>query len=202
MAYGLTPSQADSCPDTKQQYINGHFCYADKFVLLTNGLGIIRHITFLDDDFKKAHPEMPMEKKSGSPDEDKSISDSASLHSVLTDYFALHPQFSPDTFLGDSAFDTIEIYGFLKDEFHFSRALIPYNVRNESTLPEVGFNRYGYPTRPNDSSLAMNPLGHCHEKGRADRGKWGCPKVLMVKVQYVCDCAPSSIAKRGHHLYL
>ena len=51
MAYGLMPSQAASCPDAKQQYINGHFCYADKFAILTNGLGIVRHITFLDDDF-------------------------------------------------------------------------------------------------------------------------------------------------------
>ena len=39
MAYGLMPSQAVSCPDAKQQYINGHFCYADKFAILTNGLG-------------------------------------------------------------------------------------------------------------------------------------------------------------------
>lgn len=52
MAYGLMPSQAASWPDAKRQYINGHFCYADKFAILTNGLGIIRHITFLDDDFK------------------------------------------------------------------------------------------------------------------------------------------------------
>lgn len=36
MAYGLMPSQAASCPDAKQQYINGHFCYADKFSILTN----------------------------------------------------------------------------------------------------------------------------------------------------------------------
>ena len=36
MAYGLMPSQAASCPDAKQQYINGHFCYADKFAILTN----------------------------------------------------------------------------------------------------------------------------------------------------------------------
>lgn len=75
MAYGLMPSQAASCPDAKQQYINGHFCYADKFAILTNGLGIIRHIDFLDDDFKRAHPEMTVEKKSDSPDEDKSIGD-------------------------------------------------------------------------------------------------------------------------------
>ena len=56
MAYGLMPSQAASCPDAKQMYINGHFCYADKFAILTNGLGIVRHISFIDDaDFKAAH---------------------------------------------------------------------------------------------------------------------------------------------------
>lgn len=67
LAYGLMPSKAASCPDAKQQYINGHFCYADKFVMLTNGLGIVRHIAFLDDDLKALHPEMPVEKKSDSP---------------------------------------------------------------------------------------------------------------------------------------
>ena len=202
LAYALMPSRAASCPDAKQQYINGHFCYADKFAVLTNGLGIIRHITFLDDDFKKAHPEMTVDKKSDSPDEDKSIGDSSSLHPVLSDYFSLHPRFSPDTFLGDSAFDTIETYGFLKEEFHFSKALIPYNVRNESSLPEVGYNLYGYPTCPNDPSLAMKHLGHCHEKGRADREKWGCPKVHMVKGQYVCSCDnPCSTAKKGRTAY-
>lgn len=46
MAYGLMPSQAVSCPDTKQMYINGHFCYADKFAILTNVLGIVRHISW------------------------------------------------------------------------------------------------------------------------------------------------------------
>lgn len=35
MAYGLMPSQAVSCLDAKQMYINGHFCYADKFAILT-----------------------------------------------------------------------------------------------------------------------------------------------------------------------
>ena len=52
MAYGLMPSQAASCPDAKQMYINGHFCYADKFGILTNGLGIVRDIVFFDDDFR------------------------------------------------------------------------------------------------------------------------------------------------------
>ena len=91
--------------------------------MLTNGLGIVRHIAFLDDDLKALHPEMPVEKKSDSPDEDKSIGDSSSLKPILSDLFQLHPHFHPDTFLGDSAFDTIEIYGFFKDEFYFFKIL-------------------------------------------------------------------------------
>ena len=202
MAYGLMPSQAESCSDAKQQYINGHFCYADKFVILTNGLGIPRHIDFLDDDFKAAHPEMPVEKKSDSPDEDKSIGDSSALKPVLSDFFLLHPHFQPDTFLGDSAFDTIDTYGFLKKDFHFSKALIPYNSRNESTLEKVGYDIYGYPTCPKDTSLTMKYGGHCHEKGRADWDKWICPKVHMVKGLWVCDCKdPCSTAKKGRTTY-
>lgn len=202
MAYGLMPPKAASSPDAKQLYINGHFCYADKFAILTNGLGIVRHIVFLDDGFKTAHPEMPVEKKSDSPDEDKSIGDSSSLKPVLSDFFALHPGFHPDTFLGDSAFDTIETYGFLKDDFHFSKALIPYNPRNESSLEKVGYNIYGYPTCPRDSTLDMKYAGHCHEKGRSDRDKWVCPKVHMVKGKWVCDCKePCSTAKKGRTAY-
>ncbi len=202
MAYGLMPSKAASCPDAKQQYINGHFCYADKFAILTNGLGIVRYIAFLDDDFKSAHPEMPVEKKSDSPDEDKSVGDSSCLKPILADFFKQHPDFHPDTFLGDSAFDTTDTYGFLRDEFHFSKALIPYNPRNESTLEKVGYNIYGYPTCPKDSSLDMKYAGHCHEKGRSDRDKWVCPKVHMVDGQWVCDCEEQcSPAKKGRTTY-
>jgi len=202
MAYGLMPSCAVSSPDAKQQYINGHFCYADKFAMLTNGLGIVRHIVFLDDEFKDSHPEMIIEKKSDSPDEDKTIGDSSSLKPVLTDFFSIHPQFNPDTFLGDSAFDAIDIYTALKDDFGFSRALIPYNPRNESSLDKVGYNCYGYPTCPNDHTLDMKYRGLCSEKGRADRHKWGCPKIRMVKGQWICECEnPCSTAKRGRTSY-
>lgn len=72
----------------------------------------VRHIAFLDDDFKNFHPEMPVEKKYDSPDEDKSAGDSSSLKPVLSNFFALHPDFHPDTFLGNSAFDIIDTYGF------------------------------------------------------------------------------------------
>lgn len=101
MAYGIMPSQAVSSSDAKQMYINGHFCYADKFAILTNGLGIVRHISFLDDDtFKSSHPELVIEKKTDSPDEDKSVGDASALQPVLSDFFSLHPDFQPDTFLG------------------------------------------------------------------------------------------------------
>lgn len=202
MAYRLMPSQAASCSDAKQQYINGHFCYADKFVILTNGLGIIRHITFLDDDFKTAHPELAVEKKSDSPDEDKSIGDAASLKPVLSDFFSLHPGFHPDTFLGDSSFDTIETYGMLLNDFHFSKALIPYNHRNESSLKKVGYNEYGYPTCPNDPSLSMKYCGITREKGRADRVKWICPRIHTVHGEYVCNCkVPCTTARKGRTTY-
>lgn len=79
MAYSLMPSQAASCPDAKQMYINGHFCYADK-----------------------------------------SVGDASALVPVLKDFFSLHPDFHPDTFLGDSAFDSATLYGTLMNDFHLS----------------------------------------------------------------------------------
>jgi hypothetical protein len=202
LAYGRMPSQALSSPDAKQQYINGHFCYADKFTVIANGLGIVRHIEFLDNDFKAAHPELPVEKKSDSPNEDKSISDASSLKPVLSDFFAIHPHFKPDTFLGDSAFDNIETYGSLKNEFHFTKVIIPYNPRNERSLKKVGYNMYGYPTCPKNNNLDMKYLGLCHEEGRADRIKWGCPNMRMSKNEWICDCKePCSTAKRGRTTY-
>ena len=145
---------------------------------------------------------MAVEKKSDSPDEDKSIGDATALKPVLSDFFSLHPDFHPDTFLGDSSFDTIETYGMLLNKFHFSKALIPYNPRNESPLKKVGYNEYGYPTCPNEPSLAMKYCGITREKGRADRIKWCCPKVHMVKGKYVCDCKnPCSTAAKGRTTY-
>jgi len=104
--------------------------------------------------------------------------------------------------MGDSAFDTIDTYGFLKDKCHFSKALIPYNPRNESSLSKVGYNEYDYPTCPANPSLAMKYAGHRHEDGRTDRDKWVCPKVHMVNGQWVCDCDnPCSTAKKGRTTY-
>jgi hypothetical protein len=202
MAYGLMPSQAESTSYAKQMYINGHFCYADKLGIITNGLGIIRHIAFLDAEFKCQHPDIVVNKKTDSPDEDKSIGDSSALRPVLEDFFSLHHELKTHTFLGDSAFDTIDTYGFLKNDFHFQKAIIPYNPRNESNLKQVSYNEYSYPVCPNDSSLSMKYSGICHEKGRADRIKWGCPKMSSKKGNWVCSCdGPCSIAAIGRTTY-
>lgn len=50
-AYGSMPTHASADPEIKQQYLNGHFCYAYKAGVLTNGLGIIRAIEFYDKDY-------------------------------------------------------------------------------------------------------------------------------------------------------
>ena len=50
-AYGSMPAHATANPAIQQMYINGHFCYAYKFGIVTNGLGIVRDITFYNKDF-------------------------------------------------------------------------------------------------------------------------------------------------------
>ncbi|MHB1393075.1 MAG: transposase [Clostridia bacterium] len=201
-AYQSMPSQAASNPQVKQLHINGHFCYVHKFAILTNALGIVRHVAFLDEEFKSAHPELIVEKKSDSPDEDKSIGDSSSLQPVLKDFFTLHPNIHPHTFLGDAAFDKLDHYTFLRNDCKFQNMLIPLNPRNSSSLPKVGYNEFGYPLCPEDSSLVMKYHGITNEKGRSNRVKWGCPKVRLLKGQWVCDCPnPCSTAKRGRTTY-
>lgn len=75
IAYKMMPSHATANPVIKQLYINGHFFYVYKFGMITNGLGIVRDITFYNRDFLGAHPDIVVEKKSDSPDEDKSLRD-------------------------------------------------------------------------------------------------------------------------------
>ena len=36
--YSLLPSESKTNPEIRQQYVNGHFCYAAKAAVLTNGL--------------------------------------------------------------------------------------------------------------------------------------------------------------------
>ena len=53
--YSLLPSESETNPEIRQQYINGHFCYALKAGIITNGIGIVRHISVFDQNFKNNH---------------------------------------------------------------------------------------------------------------------------------------------------
>ena len=158
-AYGSMPTHAAANPAIQQMYINGYFCYAYKFGIVTNGLGIVRDISFYNKDFLTAHPDIIVEKKSDSPDEDKSLADSKALLPVLIDFFQKHPLIEPKTFLGDAAFDTIEIYKSLFEDIGFRKAFIPLRVKLSMEGTDYTVNENGIPCCPHDSSLPMKREG-------------------------------------------
>jgi hypothetical protein len=208
------PSCAHANPEIKQQYINGHFCYACKFGLVTNGLGIVRHIAFYNKDWFAEHPQVILEKKSDSPDEDKSAHDTKLVIPTLQDFFKAHPLINPKTFLGDAAFDAIQNYKDLLtgDTFglgrHFSKAYIPLNnARLENS--DYTVNEHGIPCCPNDPSLAMKPESNTsHLRCGIPTFKFVCPKMKWVKCQdgkyrrrALCD-NPCTTSKCGRMVYI
>jgi len=177
-AYGSMPSHASSNPEIKQLYINGHFCYVYKIGVVTNGLGIIRHLDFYNKEFFNKHPEIIVEKKSKAPDEDKSVHDAKLLIPSLQDFFSAHPLITPKSFLGDSAFDSMLLYHQLLsgDTFgtdkHFDKAFIPLNAR--SIINSIDFytiDSNGIPCCPNNSNLLMKYAGKSHRKNGLIRYK-------------------------------
>ena len=185
-AYGSMPSHAVTNSEIKQLYINGHFCYAYKFGIITNGLGIIRHLAFYDKDFFDAH-DIKTEKKSDSPDEDKSVHDARLLIPTLVDFFKKHPVINPKTFLGDAAFDSVGLYKDLLsgDTFgknrHFSKAYIPLNSRSGLENPDYTLNADGIPCCPHNETLAMKYEGTSKLKSGVTRYKFVCPKIKWEK---------------------
>ena len=209
-AYGSMPTHAASNQAIQQMYINGHFCYAYKFGIVTNGLGIVRDITFYNKEFLKAHPDIVVEKKSDSPDEDKSLADSKALLPVLIDFFQKHPLIAPKTFLGDAAFDTIEIYKSLFGEIGFEKAFIPLRVKLSMEDNGYTINENAVPCCPHDPSLPMKREGSkSHLKSKIPTMKFVCPK---MKWEYnkadktkrrVCHCDnPCTTSSCGRMIYV
>ena len=204
--YTLLPNHAAANPAVKRQYINGHFCYAQKAGILTNGLGIVRHIALFDEDFKKNHPELPIEKRSDDPDVDKELGDAKALLPVLRDFRDAHPTLRYSTFLGDAAFDSYELYGALLGEYRFQRAVIPINPRGASKTCPADLNEHGIPLCPRDSSpLAFHSV--CRGKNRSTRLKFICPKAERIKspngVTWRCRCdQPCSTSTYGRCVYI
>lgn len=176
-AYASMPTHAASNEGIKHMYINGHFCYAYKLGLITNGLGIVRNISFYDDDFINAHPDIELLKKTNKPDEDKLLDDTKALIPSLTDFFAKHPSFQPNLFLGDSAFDSTKIYKDLLNDLNFSKAFIPLKPQTNPTHPDCKLNEDGIPCCPNDDSLPMKYECESPLRNGVNRFKFVCPKM-------------------------
>lgn len=215
-AYGAMPSHASANPEIKQLYINGHFCYVFKFGIVTNGLGIVRHISFYNKDFFSSHPDIVVKKKSDSPDEDKCVHDAKLLIPTLRDFFSKHPLINPKTFLGDAAFDSALLYKQLLtgDTFgtdkHFSKAYIPLNSRAGIKYPDCKVNADGIPCCPNDDSLPMKSDGKSSKKNGLVRFKFVCPKIKNTydkstgKHHRECQCdnpCTDSSCGRMIHIY-
>lgn len=213
-AYGSMPTHSASNPEIKQLYIDGHFCYAYKIGIVTNGLGIIRHLDFYNKAFFKKHPEITIGKKSDSPDEDKSVHDARLLIPTLQDFFTAHPLIRPGTFLGDSAFDSVNLYKLLLSgdtfgsEQPFKKAYIPLNARAHLENQDYTINEDGIPCCPNNPSLAMKYEGTSKLRSGVTRFKFVCPKVLWEKDSSagkhhrVCHCEnPCTSSSCGRMIY-
>jgi len=209
-AYGSMPSHAAVNPAIQQMYINGHFCYAFKFGIITNGLGIVRDITFYNKEFLIAHPDIIVEKKSDSPDEDKSLADSKALIPVLKDFFQKHPLINPKTFLGDAAFDTTLIYKYLLQETSFEKAYIPLKNKLKIEGVDYAVNEEGIPCCPHDPSLLMKREGSkSHLRCGLPTMKFVCPKMkweydkTTKKSKRVCHCdSPCTPSSCGRMIYI
>ena len=207
-AYGSMPSCASANPAIKQLYINGHFCYVFKFGIITNGLGIVRDITFYNNDFIKAHPDIVIDKKSDSPDEDKSLGDAKALLPVLTDFFQKHPLIRPTTFLGDAAFDVLGIYKSLLQDFHFRKAYIPLNLRNSPKTSGHLINEDGIPCCPKNPSVLMKYECTSGIRNGVQRYKFVCPEMKYKKCEdgkyhRRCQCdTPCTSSPCGRMIYI
>ena len=209
-AYGSLPPHAAANPAVQQMYINGHFCYAYKFGIITNGLGIVRDITFYNRDFLDAHPDIIVGKKTDSPDEDKSLADSKALLPVLKDFIKKHPFINPKIFLGDAAFDSVEIYKYLLLEAPFEKAFIPLNGRVSLPESDCPLNEDGIPCCPKDPSLPMKREGSkTHLRCGLPTMKFVCPKMkweydkTTKKSKRICHCDdPCTSSSCGRMVYV
>ena len=177
------PKLASSNSDIKLSYSNGHYGYYIKSNIVTNGLGIVRHIDFYE-------PIIDSE-KSFSIKSLKDKYDSKTLIPVLERFFYLHTNFKYKYFLGDSGFDSYDNCKYLYKDKNIT-PIIPINPRNSSDLPQPNINNDGVPTCPHNSNLPMKFDGITKEKGRADRIKYLCPKSKKTRINgrtaYILSC--------------
>lgn len=158
-------------------------------------------ITFYNREFLDAHPNIVVEKKSDSPNEDDSLVDSKALLPVLIDFFQKHPLINLKTFLGDAAFDTVEIYKALFGEIRFEKAFIPLWVKLFMEENGYTFNEDGIPCCPHNPSLPMRQAGSkSHLKSKLPTMKFVCPKMNRNTILRINPSAGLILAWSEVHL--
>jgi len=149
-------------------FVNGHFCWALKFAVITNALGIpLALVPLFDSDFTSTDPL-----------QHKAISDSKALFPSLETLFSYIPQ-NFSTFIADSALDSHNIYSTLKNTFNFSKIIIPLNPRaskntTPTSSPNIVISEDGVPICKKFNQ-PFKPEGKCQGKNRSVRLKWTCP---------------------------
>lgn len=195
IAYSSLPKSSSANPNIRLMFINGHFCWALKFAILTNALGIPLAIIPLSD----------LSLSCTDPAVNKSISDSKALIPSLESLFSYIPK-NFSTFIADSALDSHNIYSALKNSFNFSKIVIPLNPRasknsDPTSDPNIFISQDGVPICKK-FNLPFKPEGKCQGKNRSLRLKWVCPMSEYKNGKRSCSCPkPCSNSKSGRMFY-
>ena len=92
-----------------------------------------------------------------------------------------HPLINPKIFLGDSAFDAINIYKYLLQEAEFNKAYIPLKTKLSVQGVDYKVNEDGIPRCPKDSSIPMKREGSkSHLRSGITSLKFVCPKMKWI----------------------
>ncbi len=194
LAYSSLPKTSKANPNIRLMFVNGHFCYALKFAIITNALGLPLAIL----------PLFNINSTSNNPIEDKAISDSKALVPSLEKLFSYIPN-NFSTFIADSALDSANIYSSLKNSFNFSKIVIPLNQRAQKNSPtsdpNISISKKGIPIC-NKFNLQFKPEGKCQGKNRSLRFKWLCPMSCYKNGKRICSCPqPCTSSKSGRMFY-
>jgi|LGOV01.1.fsa_nt_gb hypothetical protein len=192
-AHGKMPKTAHVNEDISLAFLNGHFGYYLKTMILTDGLGIIQDIQFPDTIQNFYDNQMP--------EIVKDEYDSKTLIPSLELFFTKHPYNHPNFLLADSGFDGYDNYKYIS-----KKDIIPIIPLNKRT-GNLKTNSYRY-SKNNDNNdfffnsqgnlicrktnLPMKPLGFINSNKRANRFSHGCPLIkthmLNGKTIYATDC--------------
>jgi hypothetical protein len=169
-AQGKLPKNASSNNDISLAYLNGHFGYYQKAMIITDGLGVIQDIQFPDTLQEFYNNKMP--------EEVKDEYDSTTLIPSLELFFTKHPYNHLNFFLADSGFDGYDNYKYI-----FKKGIIPIiplNKRN-GNLKTYSY-RYSQNNETNNfffnskgnlicrkTNLPMKLIGPINSKNSADR---------------------------------